>query len=411
MTLTQISIIILVQVIGFGLLILFRTLDKNKDTNSESLRAISELGIIIQTANQSMIDTLFKNNDQLSKNFSQLNESVLEKLMANKAGITKDIYEFRDLLTKDLEARFEKMNLIIQDKLDRIDKKVQDNLNEGFKKTNETFTGIIQRLAKIDEAQKKIESLSANVVSLQDVLTDKKSRGIFGEVQLSNLLNSVFGEAGKYYFLQHKLENTKIVDAALSLPEPIGLLCVDSKFPLENFKRMFEGDNEDEKKNHRREFVKNVKKHIDDIADKYIIKDVTADQAIMFLPAEAIFAEIHAYHPEIIEYAQQRRVWVASPTTFMATLTTLQSVIMNMERSKYMSILHQHINKLGEEFKRYEDRWSKFSSHLMTVTKDAELINKTTDKISKQFAKIMQVEVETTADVIDFSGQSADDLI
>lgn len=408
MTLTQISIIILIQVLGFGVLILFRTLDKN---NNDISKPFSDLQNFLQTQNQSLIETMLKNNDQLSKNFQALNESVLERLLANKAGITKDIYDFRDLLTKDLESRFEKMNLIIQDKLDRIDKKVQENLNEGFKKTNETFTGIIQRLAKIDEAQKKIESLSVNVVSLQDVLTDKKSRGIFGEVQLSNLLHSVFGEAGKHYYLQYKLPNTKIVDAALSLPEPIGLLCVDSKFPLENFKRMFEGDSEEDKKNYRREFVKNVKKHVDDIADKYILQDVTADQAIMFLPAEAIFAEIHAYHPEIIDYAQQRRVWVASPTTFMATLTTLQSVIMNMERSKYMSILHQHINKLGDEFKRYEERWTSFSKHLLTVTKDAEQINITTDKISKQFAKIMQVEVETSADAIDFSSQSADDLL
>lgn len=410
MTLTQMAILIIIQVLGFGLLILFRSLDKSQNDSS---RAVAELQSLIQTQNQSIVETLLKNNDQMAKNFSLLNESVLQRLLENKAGITKDIYEFRDLLTRDLEARFEKMNLIIQDKLDRIDKKVQDNLNEGFKKTNETFTGIIQRLAKIDEAQKKIESLSVNVVSLQDVLTDKKSRGIFGEVQLSNLLNSVFGESGsgKYYHLQHKLPNTKIVDAALSLPEPIGLLCVDSKFPLENFKRMFEGDSEEDKKNSRREFVKNVKKHIDDIADKYIISDVTSNQAIMFLPAEAIFAEIHAYHSDIIDYAQSKKVWLASPTTLMATLTTVQSVIMNMERSKYMSILHQHINKLGEEFKRYEERWTSFAKHLSTVTKDAEQINITTDKISKQFTRIMQVEVETTKDVIDFSSQSTDDLL
>ncbi len=408
MTTTQLIIILVFQILIIGIIVFFRSMDKSQ---KEGDRSVTDLQNLIQNQGQGLSDTLLRNNDQLSKNFAGLSESVVQRLLESKAAFNKDLYEFKDMLGKELEAKFEKMNGVVQEKLDRIDKKVQENLNEGFKKTNETFTGIIQRLAKIDEAQKKIESLSSNVISLQDVLTDKKSRGIFGEVQLSNLLNSVFGESGKYYHLQYKLENTKIVDAALTLPEPIGLLCVDSKFPLENFKRMFEGDSDEDKKVARREFVRNIKKHIDDIADKYIIKDVTADQAIMFLPAEAIFAEIHAYHSEVIEYSQQRRVWIASPTTFMATLTTVQSVIMNMERSKYMSILHQHINKLGEEFKRYEDRWTNFSKHLSTVTKDADLIHKTTGKISKQFEKIMQVEVETPDDLLDFPSQSSEDLI
>lgn len=404
MGIVELIIIVLFQLLVIGVVVFF---NKKKGDEGQAVDKVAQdLSLLIQNQSQNTLETMMRNNDSLSKNFGELREGVLERLLETKGAINKDLFQFNDHLTKNLTSNFEKLNSVIEEKLEKINSKVQENLNEGFKKTNETFTGIIQRLAKIDEAQKKIESLSTNVISLQDVLTDKKSRGIFGEVQLNNLLQSVFGEAGKYYHVQHKLSNGKLADAALTLPEPIGLLCVDSKFPLENFKRMFEGITEEEKRNSRREFVKNLKKHIDDISGKYILKNETADQAIMFLPAEAIFAEIHAYHQDIVEYSQSKRVWIASPTTFMATLTTVQSVIMNMERSKYMSILHQEINKLGDEFKRYETRWNDFSKHLTTVTKDVDKIHITTNKISKQFQKIMEVEVEQPTEKIDFAGQN-----
>ncbi|MFG1482085.1 DNA recombination protein RmuC [Halobacteriovorax sp. HFRX-2_2] len=366
-----------------------------------------EVTNLIRSQKDDITETLFRNNNQLAENFSNLREIVVERLMETKGALNKDMFSFKDQLTQDLEKKFDKTNHAIQEKLEKINNKVQENLNEGFKKTNETFTGIIARLAKIDEAQKKIESLSTNVVSLQEVLTDKKSRGIFGEVQLTSLLKSVFGEGDKYYKLQYKLSNDKLVDAMLDLPEPIGRLCVDSKFPLENFKRMFEGSVE-EKTVARREFVKNVKKHIDDISSKYIIKGETSEQAVLFLPAEAIFAEIHAYHEDIIAYSQKKNVWIASPTTFMATLTTVQSVLMNMERSKYMSILHEEINKLGVDFGLYEKRWGDLTKHLATVTKDVNNINITTGKISKRFQRIMEVEIDKgQAPEVEFSSQES----
>ncbi|EPZ51450.1 RmuC domain protein [Bacteriovorax sp. BAL6_X] len=382
---TPIIIVIVLQVAILAFL--FLIFKKEHTVNFD------EVTNLIRSQKDDITETLFRNNNQLAENFSNLREIVVERLMETKGALNKDMFSFKDQLTQDLEKKFDKTNHAIQEKLEKINNKVQENLNEGFKKTNETFTGIIARLAKIDEAQKKIESLSTNVVSLQEVLTDKKSRGIFGEVQLTSLLKSVFGEGDKYYKLQYKLKNDKLVDAMLDLPEPIGRLCVDSKFPLENFKRMFEGSVE-EKTVARREFVKNVKKHIDDISSKYIIKGETSEQAVLFLPAEAIFAEIHAYHEDIIAYSQKKNVWIASPTTFMATLTTVQSVLMNMERSKYMSILHEEINKLGVDFGLYEKRWGDLTKHLATVTKDVNNINITTGKISKRFQKIMEVEID-----------------
>lgn len=340
-------------------------------------------------------------NSEVSDNresLYQFKEQIVEKLNQDTISKQQDLSKFKSELLKEQQDSMLGLHKIIESRLDSISNKVQENLEKGFEKSNETFQGVIERLAKIDEAQKKIESLSTNVVSLQDVLTDKKSRGIFGEVQLGNLLSTVFGERNeKVYRTQHLLKNGKIVDAALFLPEPIGLICVDSKFPLENYKRLVSVANDESLRNqYAKEFSKNVKKHIDDIASKYIIVNETADQAILFLPAEAIFAEIHAYHPEIVDYANQKKVWLSSPTTFLATLTTVQSVLLNLERNKYMSVMHEEINKLGDEFTRYEERWNKLAKHLGTVSKDVDDIHITTNKISGRFQKIMTVDIENS---------------
>ncbi|OUR96848.1 recombinase RmuC [Halobacteriovorax marinus] len=333
---------------------------------------------------------------EIKDSLYQFKEQIVEKMNRDAKDQTTELHSFKTDLFSHQQESMLGLHKIIESRLDKISSKVQENLDRGFEKTNQTFQGIIERLAKIDEAQKKIESLSSNVVSLQEVLTDKKSRGIFGEVQLSNLLSSVFGDkSDKVYKTQHLLSNGKICDAVLFLPEPIGTICVDSKFPLENFKRMISKENDETQRAlFSKEFVKNVKKHIDDIADKYIISNETADQAILFLPAEAIFAEIHAYHPELVDYANSRRVWLTSPTTFMATLTTVQSVILNLERNKYMSVMHEEINKLGDEFERYQDRWDDLAKHLNTVSKDVDKIHITSNKISGRFQKIMAVDID-----------------
>ena len=333
-----------------------------------------------------------QNNNGQELYLSQLRETFAQ----NTTSFIKELGEFSHKISNHQRDEFEKVRATLETRLDKIDKRVQDNLNEGFKKTHQTFNNVIERLAKIDEAQKKIENLSSEVVSLQDVLMDKKTRGIFGEVQLNQILNSVFGEGmDRVAKIQATLSNGKIVDALLDLPEPMGLIPVDSKFPLENYKKMVDRSlGESERKIATRDFKANIKKHIDDIAGKYLTPEETSDQAVMFIPAEAIFAEIHAYHPDLIEYSQNQKVWMASPTTFMATLTTIQSILVNVERNKYMNIMHEEINKLGLEFGRYQDRWNDLSKHINTVTKDVEKIHITSDKISKRFQDIMAVDLQ-----------------
>ena len=149
-----------------------------------------------------------------------------------------------------------------------------------------------------------------------------------------------------------------------------------------------------ERKIATKQFKQDVKKHIDDIAMKYITPEETSDQAILFLPAEAIFAEINAYHIDLIEYAQQRRVWLVSPTTLMSTLTTIQVIINNLERDRHALVIQQELNKLGDEFKRYKERWDKLSKHIDTVSKDVKEIHITTEKIGTRFDSISNVELD-----------------
>ena len=328
------------------------------------------------------------------------NVDMTERLGKFELSINKEINTFKDSLNKDLNKNFDSVNNKLENRLNLINDKVNERLDQNFEKTNKTFANVLERLSKIDEAQKKIDNLSGDIVSLQSILTDKKSRGIFGEVNLNHILISVFGEKNdKIYQLQYTLPNGTIADSILFAPEPLGTICIDSKFPLENYRLMVDKNNSSvEREMYEKAFKSDVKKHIDAIHDKYIIPSVTSEQAIMFLPAEAIFAEINAYHQDIINYAYKKHVWITSPTTLISTLTVIQMILKNMERDKYTSIIHQELNKLGIEFNRYRERWSHLTKSIETVSKDIESVNITSDKIVKRFDAISGVDIELNKD-------------
>lgn len=325
-----------------------------------------------------------------------INESnITERLGKLETNVIKEMGEFKNNISRDMNGDFTKLSEGIEQRLRLINDRVNERLDENFEKTNKTFSSVLERLSKIDEAQKKIDTLSNDIVSLQGVLTDKKTRGIFGEVNLKHILSSVFGENNKkIYELQHTFENGVIADCVLYAPEPLGLVAIDSKFPLENYQIMVDKNNDaGVRASAEKLFKSDMKKHIDAIANKYIIPGVTSDQAILFLPAEAIFAEVNAYHQDLIDYAYKKKVWITSPTTLISTLTTLQIIIKNIERDKYTKVIHQELRLLDDEFKRYKDRWDKLYRSIETVSKDVKDIHTTTDKITKRFNSINQVEM------------------
>ena len=329
----------------------------------------------------------------LTKN---INEShITERLGKLETSVVKELGDFKSTFSKDLGTDFEKLNDKLDNKLTLINNRVNERLDENFEKTNKTFTNVLERLAKIDEAQKKIDTLSNDIISLQSVLTDKKTRGIFGEINLKHIMHNVFGENDKIYQMQYKFNNDTIADCVLFAPEPLGVIAIDSKFPLEHYQIMVDKKKEESIRIQAEKlFRTDMKKHIDAISSKYIINGVTSDQAILFLPAEAIFAEINAYHQDIIDYAYKKRVWLTSPTTLISTLTTIQIIMKNIERDKYTSVIHNELRLLSDEFSRYKERWDKLYRSIETVSKDVKDIHTTTDKITKRFNTINQVEME-----------------
>ncbi len=329
----------------------------------------------------------------LLKNINESN--ITERLGKLELAMMKEMGNFKNDITRNLNQDFNTLNEQLEKRLIAINEKVNERLDENFDKTNKTFMNVIERLSKIDEAQKKIENLSTDIVSLQSILTDKKTRGIFGEVNLKHILSNVFGERNdSIYRLQYTLSTGVIADSVVFAPEPLGTIAIDSKFPLEHYQLMTDKKLSPElRENYEKMFRQDMKKHIDAIATKYIIPGETTDQAILFLPAEAIFAEVNAYHPDIINYAYKKRVWITSPTTLISTLTVIEMIIKNMERDKYTSIIHDELNKLGLEFARYKERWDKLARSIQTVNKDVENVSITTDKITKKFESINKVEV------------------
>ncbi len=330
------------------------------------------------------------------KQSNKENLDMIERLSRFEVNITKEIGDFKNELSKEITTDFTKMDNAIEIRMDNINKKVHERIDQNFEKTNKTFNDVITRLSKIDEAQKKIDNLGADILSLESILTDKKTRGIFGEVNLNNILINVFGEKNdKIYRIQYKLPNDTIADSVIFAPNPLGMIAIDSKFPLENYRIMVDKKLSDvEREMGYKQFKNDVKKHIDAISSKYIIPNVTSDSAMMFIPAEAIFAEINAYHPDLIDYAYKKRVWLVSPTTLISTLTMILMVIQNMERDKYANIIHEELNKLGLEFGRFKDRFDKLSRSIQTVNKDVESFQITTDKIKKKFDSISNVEIQ-----------------
>ena len=331
-----------------------------------------------------LILNLFKKNN---------NMDITDRLSKLELSVVREIGEFKVNFASDIRKDFDTLDEKVDRKLTEINNRVTERLDQSLEKTNKTFANVLERLSKIDEAQKKIDGLGEDIISLQSILTDKKTRGIFGEVNLQFILKNAFGSTNTgIYDLQHKMSNGFIADAILYAPAPLGTIAIDSKFPLENYERMTNKNlSKEERAIAEKQFKIDFKKHIDAIASKYIIPGETSNEAILFLPAEAIFAEVNAYHTDILNYAYSKKVWITSPTTLMSTLTVIEMILKNMERDKYAKIIHEELNKLSVEFARYRERWDKLARNINTVSKSVEELNTTSDKITKRFDSINKV--------------------
>jgi DNA recombination protein RmuC len=336
----------------------------------------------------------------LSDHKSRFDERQMEALKILQDTLQKGVYDTRvnvkEALTdyaNQLGKRVETLTETTDARLKEINQQVEKRLTAGFEKTTETFSDVVKRLALIDAAQKKITELSTNVVSLQEILNDKRSRGAFGEVQLSALIRNVMPE--QHFSFQHTLSNDKRADCILFLPEPSGNIVIDAKFPLENFRQMTDTDvHESDRVQAVSQFKKDIRKHIQDISEKYIIPGETSDGAIMFIPAEAVFAEIHSHHQDLVEFAHRAKVWMVSPTTMMAILTTARAVLKDTATRQQLNIIQDHLRLLANDFSRFQKRMDDVSRHIAKAHTEVDQVQISAKKITARFGQIEKVELD-----------------
>ena len=294
-----------------------------------------------------------------------------------------------------ISQRMDKLTENTQEKLLSISGQVEKRLFDGFAQTTATFTDVVKRLALIDEAQKRITELSSNVVNLQHILADKRSRGVFGEVQLNALIENVLPK--KNYSLQHTLSNGKRVDCLLLLPSPTGSIAIDAKFPLEGFRKLTDIDlPKSEQRAAAAQFRQDIRHHIQAVASKYIITGETSEGALLFIPAEAVFAEIHAHYYDLVEEAQRQRVWLVSPTTMMAVLTTSGAVLKDAATREQIHLIQDHLNLLSKDFSRFKQRMDHLFRHIQQAYSDIQEAKTSADKITSRFEKIEKVELTSS---------------
>ncbi len=400
--------------IGLGLLlfslIIFFFLNRyllRKSVKAELNQATAQLEKTIQLIASKQLESQSIGYEQMKNDNFRTQKTLqhgLDKLVGNLINQqntqqqlqTNTFVKLQNLISQQLQqqsanvqSNVETLNQTTEKRLNQIQQQLENQLKENNKTTATTFLDIQKRLAIIDEAQKRIDSLSENVASLQNVLTDKKTRGTYGEMQLQAIIENVLPKP--YVNFQYTLKNGRRADCIIHLPDPNGDIVIDSKFPLESYVNLIESQ-ESDKRLVSSQFKQAIKKHIIDIASKYISPPETDDSAILFIPAESIFAEIHAYHHDLVEFAQQQRVWLTSPTTLMAVLTTAKSVIKDEATRKQSHILRTQLYALKQDFSRFQTRMDNLSKHISQANKDAQEVNISANKITKQFKQIDAID-------------------
>ncbi len=295
-------------------------------------------------------------------------------------------------ITDRLQGQERTIGQLVEQRLTSFGERVGQRLNEQGVRQNETLSKLGERLAVIDNAQQNITKLSQEVVSLQDILSNKQARGAFGEVQLHDLVSAVLPPS--VYSFQTTLSNGTRVDCLLKLPNPPGSIGIDAKFPLESYEQLRAARDDGERLAARRAFKQALEKHINDIAGKYVIPGETAESALLFLPSEAVYAELHANFREVVEASYRRRVWIVSPTTMMATLNTVRAVLKDVKMREQAHILQREIGLLMKDVERLGERVDKLDRHFGQATDDIRQIKISADKIASRGDKIAELDME-----------------
>jgi len=310
-------------------------------------------------------------------------------------------------MMQGMEARLAHVQQQMQDRLAdnaarsarslaEMQQRMTETLHGSSKRTTTSLTQLQERLASIDKAQDNITKLSGDVLSLQDILSNKQTRGSFGEIQLRDIVSKALPSDS--YSLQATLSNGKRPDCLIHLPNPPGPIVIDSKFPLEAYEALRRAKTEAETRAAAQQMKTAVRVHLNAIADKYILEGETAEGALMFLPSEAVYAELHANFPELVREGFEKRVWIVSPTTCMATLNTMRAILKDARMREQAGAIRRELGNLNKDVERLAMRVGNLDRHFSQARRDVEEIKVSSEKAAKRAGRLHNFDFEELAE-------------
>lgn len=351
---------------------------------TESLLIAAILGLAIIIAALILGRFLTAKPDQPEENPLADEFTKVVQLQAELAGRLSAMSEAQSQAQQALTAT-------LNERLDKVSARMGESLEDNTKKTVETLGTLATRLAIIDEAQKNITALSGQVVGLQDILANKQARGAFGEVQLRDIVQNALPPSA--YEFQATLAGGVRADCLIRLPNPPGSIAIDAKFPLDAYHGLRNASDEASRTIAQRQFRTDLLKHVSAISEKYIVPGETAESALMFLPSEAVYAELHANFADVVRKSYEARVWIVSPTTLMATLNTVRAVLKDVEMRKQAGVIQKYVGLLLKDVTRLDERVGNLEKHFQSAEKDIRDIRTSADQIAKRGEKIQDVEL------------------
>ncbi|WP_422049194.1 DNA recombination protein RmuC [Shimia sp.] len=353
-------------------------------------------GLRAQAQSQSQIATLMEQRlGEVQVNMHENLAKVQRSTGENLATMQQKMSDTLAAQQLQLQENLSNMQMRTGTALNDMQEKLNTSLMGNAKQTATSLTQLQERLQTIDKAQENITRLSGDVLSLQDILSNKQTRGAFGEIQLNDIVSKALPSDS--YALQHTLSNGKRADCLIHLPNPPGPIVIDSKFPLEAYEAMLRSETEAELKAGIQLFKTSVRKHIKDISEKYILEGETADGALMFLPSEAIYAELHAKFPELVHEGFTARVWIVSPTTCMATLNTMRAILKDARMREQAGAIRKELGMLYADVDRLGTRVENLDRHFGQAAKDISEIKISADKAGRRARRLDNFDFEELA--------------
>lgn len=356
-----------------------------------ALIVVITLGIIIavrsgkpDTAATQQMSLLLESLTRLSSDQSELRGQISQIAASQETG--------RKLVSEQLQAQEREIGKTLNQRLEQVTQRVGESIQKTTDKTTESLTDLQKRLAVIDAAQKNITDLSTDIVGLQDILSNKQARGAFGQAQMEDIVRDML--PADYFKFEATLSNNKRVDCLITLPGDQGDIGVDSKYPHEGFVRLMEAQTDDEKKVAGQVFTRDVIKHVQAIAEKYIIPGETSDWALMFVPAESIYMELHTNFQNVIQEGYRRKIIIASPSSFWAILHSVRALIRDTKMREHAGTIQKEVGLLMEDVTRLDKRVISLSKHFDQTSRDIELIQKSTTGIVRHGLRIKKVDLQ-----------------